>query len=173
MTDERKMDSKDNRQRLRQVLSAYGADRARWPAEDRRSLAQALDLDAEMRAFETEAREIDALLSSAPVPAAGAARRSRAVAGVLERIGEPTANNVVPLGSRKPAQPARRRGRTAEWPAATLIAASLVLGIALGQSTVWDDVASTILLGEDLSLAQLNNAVLGLQITPETFTEDL
>jgi len=55
------------RTRLEKLLAAYGADPARWPAEDRQAAAQ-LSGDSSLRASAEEARRIDRMLGRLPQP---------------------------------------------------------------------------------------------------------
>jgi hypothetical protein len=57
----------DQRERLKQVLDAYGADPQCWPAEDRAALAGLRDDPGCARLFE-EARALDRLLGTATGP---------------------------------------------------------------------------------------------------------
>jgi hypothetical protein len=110
------------RTRLREVLAAYGADPARWPAGERDRLAALAESEPELLA---EAREIDKVLARAKVPLvpAGAAAR------LLARAGQVTPQGTVIAFDR-----ARARARTPiwSWGAAAALAASFGLGIFLG-----------------------------------------
>lgn len=57
----------DRLERLRRCCDAYGAETARWPADERAALEDILDLDeaAEIRA---EAQTLDAFLNAASLP---------------------------------------------------------------------------------------------------------
>lgn len=163
-----------NAARLKDVIASYGADHSNWPAADR-NLFEAEGLaGAEVQQDLVAAREMDALLSQATAPAANTAAVTRITTYILEQPPGDVDQKVVSLAARqqRPASgPRQRLGST--WPAATLIAASLVLGVALGRSSIWDDVATGLFLGEDTAFAELSDAVLGLQFSPDTFSEDL
>jgi hypothetical protein len=110
------------RTRLREVLAAYGADPARWPAAERDRLTALVESEPELLA---EAREIDKVLARAkapPVPAGAAAR-------LLARAGQEMPHATVISFDR-----ARARARTPiwSWGAAAALAASFGLGIFLG-----------------------------------------
>lgn len=109
--------------RLAEVLAAYGADPARWPAAERAGLEALVRKEPGLLA---EAREIDRVLARAPVPQipAGAAAR------LLARVGESRpAPNVVPFD--RPARPAQKPSIWS-WGAAAALAASFACGIFLG-----------------------------------------
>jgi hypothetical protein len=113
------------RTRLAEVLAAYGADPARWPASERGGLLALVEGAPELQALLAEAREIDKVLASARVPRvpAGAAARLLAQAG---RQGSWT--TVVPFDQAR----ARPRPSIWSWGAAAALAASFGLGIFLG-----------------------------------------
>lgn len=110
------------RTRLREVLAAYGADPARWPAAERDRLTALVESEPELLA---EAREIDKVLARAkapPVPAGAAAR-------LLAR-----ARQEMPHGTVVSFDRAGAKARTPiwSWGAAAALAASFGLGIFLG-----------------------------------------
>lgn len=118
-----------NRNRLERILEAYGGDARRWPEEERESalgLLASLPGAARLRA---EARSLDLLLDAVPaqepspalraaVLAAGAAARERGRLSWSERL----TGFLVELGM----------SLTARRMAATVLAASLFCGVALG-----------------------------------------
>ena len=84
--------------RLAEVLAAYGADPARWPAAERDRL---LVLVASDPALLAEALEIDRVLARAPLPKIPAG----AVMRLMERAGrERPSPNVVPFDRARPRQ---------------------------------------------------------------------
>lgn len=109
--------------RLAEVLAAYGADPARWPAAERDRLQALVESQPELLA---EALEIDRVLAQAPAPRipAGAAARLLARAGRIE-----PAPQVIPLDRRS-----LRGGSPSiwSWGAAAALAASFAFGIFLG-----------------------------------------
>ncbi len=137
---------------LNRLLSVYGADRSRWPSDERTRIEADLAgqgaESAALRATLREARALDRLLAHAPLVSglkadALTARIMQAV--TAEVVGDPAAaNRVVPFvrGPAKPGlatnkalvmAPVRRPG-FATWSAAALLAASLVVGIFTGDS---------------------------------------
>ncbi len=107
------------RTRLREVLAAYGADPARWPAAERDRLMALVESEPELLA---EAREIDLVLARAKqpqVPASAAAR-------LLARAGQ----EKKPQGTVIPFD--RARASIWSWGAAAALAASFGLGIFIG-----------------------------------------
>ncbi len=126
------MTTVDHMQRLRAVLSAFGADMGRWPEADRAVLVPFVAQSAAARALIAEEAAFDALLSSAPheLPAA-AAERARAALFARFDAKEDAAvvspGVVVPF-ARKPVRspaPAVSRGW---WKEASVMAASLLVG---------------------------------------------
>ncbi len=108
--------------RLAEVLAAYGADPARWPAAERGRLEALARSEPKLLA---EAREIDLVLAKAAkpeIPVGSAAR-------LLARAGQARpAPNVAPFVR------ARRAGSRSiwSWGAAAALAASFACGIFLG-----------------------------------------
>lgn len=124
---------------LQRMLDIHGADRDRWPATDRLRLARVIAESEEAQRMLREAAALDRLLDLAPVvPAvreAALAERIVARAATLPRLVQ-LGNEAVPSrGSSRPFRvPAfQRLGRVA--PAASLLAAALVLGIFAGWQT--------------------------------------
>ncbi|MCB1484180.1 MAG: hypothetical protein KDJ17_04730 [Hyphomicrobiaceae bacterium] len=115
---------------LQDVLDAYGGDRTRWPAHVRLELSQLLTVSAEARQQLAEAQALDRLLDLAP-----AVPKAR-IDALAERIMAQavTSPRVVAIG-RKPAS----RPVTSHWGrlggGIAALAASLVMGIAVGQSS--------------------------------------
>ena len=169
-----------------QLLDIYGADRTRWPAEARAAAAQlvAKDEDAQRLLAETEA--LDRVLENAPVPAlaAEAALAERIVAAaqrsprMVKLSSGPTGpSDATPLqaahrggyvsGGARPGDGLRRphlSGREAF--AAGLLAASLVLGVMIGQSPLPPrilpalvDIAGLSLEGDELVQIALSDEV--------------
>ena len=108
--------------RLAEVLAAYGADPARWPAAERDRLMALVQSEPGLLA---EALEIDRVLARSPLPKipAGAAAR------LMQRAGqERPAANVIPLDRARP----KRQPSIWSWGAAAALAASFACGIFLG-----------------------------------------
>ncbi|MGE3874040.1 MAG: hypothetical protein AB7F74_13885 [Parvibaculaceae bacterium] len=113
------------RTRLAEILAAYGADPARWPAAERDRLMAYVENSPEAPALLGEAHEIDRVLARAGAPEvpAGAAARLLARAGQKK----PEAA-VIPFDRAR----ARPRPSIWSWGAAAALAASFGLGIFLG-----------------------------------------
>jgi len=122
-----------------QVLERYGSDRTRWPAPVRRDFAGLVAKDPQVKARLSEAEALDRLLDLAPEPAidtrALADRILGAAAAVAPAVQAPQAR--VAWARSRPGSAA-----VAEWPAAALLAASLVLGAVFGVSGVFDRAAA-------------------------------
>lgn len=106
-----------NNSRLSQLLMSYGADRSRWPADER------LISTPGDGAAEEEALAVDRLLALASRPDVPPGAMVR----LLQQIESRRSADVVGLGP-----PARRRRPFIRYVAALPLAASLVLGIYLG-----------------------------------------
>jgi hypothetical protein len=153
------------------LLDVYGGDRTRWPAEARAAAAQLVARDAKARRTLAEAESLDRILERAPLP-------SRAVeAALAERIvaAAQRSPRIVKIASGKSPVVSRPEGRalppqrSASWKfgllrgevrAATLLAASLMVGIFIGISNVPQSVVPALadLAGADrgaYSLAQV------------------
>jgi hypothetical protein len=133
---------------LERLLDVYGADRTRWPARERLRFASLITDEPEAQRLMAEAVALDRLLDVAP-----AARKDQEQ-GLTGRIvaaarGQqhkplrgsevaPAISNIVKLPAwvRRP-QIARAFGAS-DWPAAGLLAASLVLGVMLGSAGMLD-----------------------------------
>lgn len=166
MTDKTESARGKDNTRLRAVLEAYGADQRRWPAADREAFARH-DLEAgDIAQTATEARELDALLARATPLEAGPGMAERVAARILDKPDVIERGNVVALATRSSARP----GPVAT---AALLAASLVLGIFLGQAETLSDLAASAFLGDGTGLHELGNTVLGLQFSPDAVAEDL
>jgi hypothetical protein len=144
---------------LRQLLDVHGADRTRWPARERRRIATLPGGNLAARRLTAEAEALDRLLDLAPVTSderrlalaerivARAIHEGRPEAGALRAAEEVVAAVVaphraaevaVPLPSHRPFNAARfsTRRMAGGWPAATLLAASLLVGVLAGATGV-------------------------------------
>lgn len=144
-TQDRQLKELDGLERL---LEVYGADRTRWPARERLRFASLITDEPGAQRLMAEAAALDRLLDVAP-----AARKDQEQ-GLTGRIvaaarGQqhnplrasqvsPAVSNIIKLPAwvRRP-QIARAFGAS-EWPAAGLLAASLVLGVVLGSAGTLD-----------------------------------
>lgn len=133
---------------LERLLDVYGADRTRWPACERLQFASLIADEPEAQRLLAEAAALDRLLDVAP------AARTEQEQGLIGRIVAaarvqqhkplsasevaPAVSNIVKLPAwvRRP-QIAGAFGAS-EWPAAGLLAASLVLGVMLGSAGMLD-----------------------------------
>jgi hypothetical protein len=119
---------------LEQALERFGSDRTRWPAPVRRDFAGLLARDAGAKARLREAEALDRLLDLAPQPAID----TRALADriLAQAVAETPA--VAPPKARVAWAVFDRRPPLAQWPAAAVLAASLVLGTFVGLSGTFD-----------------------------------
>jgi len=140
-----------DREALERLLEIYGADRTRWPARERLRFASVISDDDAASHMLAEAQALDTLLdrASRPSDAAVEALKDRIMAAAMR---EPPAKVSVatrPAASIRPAASvtsiwSRRRvlpaiaPRFAEWPAAAVLAASLVVGVMLGSAGTFD-----------------------------------
>jgi hypothetical protein len=136
-----------DRQALEHLLDVCGADRTRWPARERLRFASFIAADEEAQRLVAESVALDALLDRAPRASEDRehALKDRIVAAAL-RSSEPklavVTSNDAPSAPRLPiwlraASTATMRERR-EWPAAAVLAASLVLGLMLGSAGTFD-----------------------------------
>ena len=136
-------------ERLRAVVSAYGGDQSRWPAEDRNDLLDLADTDPEAMAIVRDGQQFDQLLDAANVadvrsePERDFADRIFAAVTSEERVErnppqpERSSDNVIDFTSRRKATaedqaPDDEVVSRAGWLSAAALAASLVLGVMLG-----------------------------------------
>jgi hypothetical protein len=101
-----------SKQRALDVLDAYGADPARWPAEEAAGVAQWIAGDADVAAAGQQARSLDAALAQWPEADYSGDDIERVIAAAAVK-----------------AQPARRPWM---WAGGGLLAASLALAAVLG-----------------------------------------
>ncbi len=151
---------------LTQLIERFGADRTRWPAPERLRFAGLLASDGEARRLLREAEAFDRLLDMAPrvsaprqaaladrivakalaeprVARGGGPALSGAPAGAAHRPPEIElgAGNVTSMGEARAARrPMRPMLERSSWPAAALLAASLVLGLFAGNTGLFPDV---------------------------------
>ena len=130
---------------LQRLLDVYGADRSRWPARDRLKFAELLAESADARRILGDAGAFDRLLDMAPgaeAAAVGALAGKIAAAASAEpkragrSIEAPHAMGATRTVKRLP----ERTRQIIDWPAAALMAASLVLGVFVGTNGYFDDV---------------------------------
>lgn len=131
---------------LEQALERYGSDRTRWPAPVRRSLAAVLASDADAKRRLAEAEALDRLLDMMPEPEIDTRALSDRILAAAE--------SEVPVAAR----PSRRvawarstgnpRASDTSWPAAAMLAASLVLGAFMGLSGTFDTALQQVAVAE-------------------------
>jgi hypothetical protein len=149
------MATKDTRAKDRQALACllevYGADRTRWPARERLRFASFICEDEAARRLVAEGAALDALLDRASRASEERehALKERIVAAAM-RSGERKLAVVAGHGAGSAARlaamlpvwahrPSFTKVTTrAEWPAAALLAASLVVGVVLGSAGTFD-----------------------------------
>ena len=130
----------EDREALERLLDIYGADRTRWPARERLRFAGVISEDIAAARMLAEADALDRLLEQAPRASSAdvEALKERIMAAAL-RVKAPQLAVVAggkavagKVAAGRPAVVARfARG---EWPAAAMLAASLVLGVVLGST---------------------------------------
>ncbi len=74
-----------SRERLRELLDAYGADPARWPEHERDAARRAIDASAQARQWFDDALAADAELALPEVPAPSVALRAAILASAPGR----------------------------------------------------------------------------------------
>ncbi|MCC7253735.1 hypothetical protein [Hyphomicrobium sp.] len=120
---------------LEEVLERFGSDRTRWPAPVRRTFAGLLAQDAAAKARLREAEALDRLLDLAPEPELD----TRALADRIVAAAMAETPAVAPPKARVAwAIFDRRTAAEGQWPAAALLAASLVLGTVFGMAGTFD-----------------------------------
>jgi hypothetical protein len=135
----------EDREALERLLDIYGADRTRWPARERLRFASVVSEDKAAARLLAEATALDRLLEQAPRASVAdidalkerimaAALRSGAPQLAVVASGKPAGGNLLSVRRQSIAA---RFGR-GEWPAAALLAASLVLGVMLGSAGTFD-----------------------------------
>lgn len=124
---------------LAHLLDVYGANRARWPARERLRYSGFVAEDPDARRMIAEAYALDRVLDMAPVPQP--ANLDDLTARIMASAGayaEPARGGVVPLRPRTLPKSRTFNDSILGWPAAALLAASLVLGVFVGTSGVID-----------------------------------
>ncbi len=130
----------EDREALERLLDIYGADRTRWPARERLRFAGVISEDKTAAHMLAEADALDRLLEQAPRASSAdvEALKERIMAAAL-RAKAPqfavVAGGKAPAGKVAAGRPAVvARFARGEWPAAAMLAASLVLGVVLGST---------------------------------------
>jgi len=133
---------------LERLLDVYGADRTRWPARERLQFASLITDEPEAQRLMAEAVALDRLLDVAPTARTEQEQGliGRIVAAARVQQHKPlSASEVAPAVSNIVKLPAWVRWPqiagafgASDWPAAGLLAASLVLGVMLGSAGMLD-----------------------------------
>jgi len=180
-----KMDRQaEDREALERLLEIYGADRTRWPARERLRFASVVSEDKAAARLLAEADALDRLLELAP-RASGAdidALKERIMAAALRS--RPPQLVVVASGKSTSGADMAARGRRSafaakfgrgEWPAAAMLAASLVLGVMLGSAGAFDATVQEMAEVTGLTSAPADNSrlALGDEIEGQQPDEDL
>ena len=133
---------------LELLLEVYGADRTRWPARERLRFASLITDAPEAQRLVAEAAALDRLLDQAPTASKEReqALNERIVVAAQAQQNTPDrsstaapaiANTVrFPVWARRPQH--SRSVSVSEWPAAGLLAASLIFGVMLGSAGTLD-----------------------------------
>jgi hypothetical protein len=140
---------------LARLLDVYGAGRARWPAEARASAALLVATDPAARRLLAEAEALDRVLARAPVPGLQvevalaerivvAAQRSPRIVpppSAQRAAEEASPGEAAPRGAAHLQAPAAAHGRvlrlfSRQMGAAGVLAASLVVGVVIGSSSL-------------------------------------
>ncbi len=122
--ERRRSDSDDEnpfpitRQRLQELLDAYGADPTRWPAEERAAALALLARSAEARTFQENAAHLDRLLDLSPSVQPAPEFMQRVIAHVPQQETAETTPKKPPIFSLlRPGQRQQRQGakRHVSW----------------------------------------------------------
>ncbi len=165
--------------RLTHVLEAYGSDRDRWPETERPALEALIEEDPTAKMLLAEFKALDALLDRAetfapPVDLADRIVQFAEASGSAAQ--EKPETNVV---SFPPLLQQKRQVTTEEsrpfrlWPAAGIMAASLLIGVYIGMN---DLAGSSLLTVTGTQVADLDsglNSELDTFFIEESFTESL
>lgn len=134
-----------------EVLETFGSDRTRWPAPVRRDYAGLLATNADAQARLREAEALDRLLDLAPPPEIDTSALASRILAAAAAEGRAAAASPATSPAANPTTPRtrsifeRRSGNRSDdqWPAAALLAASLVLGALFGFSGMVPQQADT------------------------------
>ncbi len=123
---------------LRALLDVHGADERRWP-EHMRRLARACGALADRDIIEAQA--LERVLSAAPSATAGADLRERVLAAARQKHNAPQRSlsaggrsGRLPVSAARAVRYTPARARSGFLPAASLLAASLFIGVLIGAS---------------------------------------
>lgn len=165
----------EDRAALARLLDIHGADRTRWPARERLKFAGVVSEDEAAATLLAEAEALDRLLDRAPrVGEAKIDALKERIVAVALRSDRPQLK-AISGGKSEPAKgwlgevrrPQWVPARFHEWPAAAVLAASLVLGVMLGSAGTFDTTMQQVAsvagysTTEDGTSVALNDEVLG------------
>jgi hypothetical protein len=168
---------------LERLLDVYGADRTRWPVEARANAGHLVARDGAARRLLAEAEALDRVLERAPLPSlvseaalaeriVAAARRTPRMVRILERPASPTASsrgsNIIRWPLAKPGW--RPLAGSAFGGAASLLAASLALGVFIGLTSLPQRVVPAL---QDMTSSVLGNSGGGYTLAQADLEEDL
>jgi hypothetical protein len=154
--------------RLEAALDTYGADRTRWPAPLRHALSGLIAGNGEAQKLLAEAELFDRLLDQAPQydPARIGKLRER-IAAAAERQPRLVATTQTDANAARPVL-RRRQGIVA-----TALAASLVLGLFAGQTSVINSTADLILGNDNAASATSMRQIARTDDADSLLDEDL
>ena len=133
---------------LERTLEAFGANPARWPVDARAELQNFITGNVQAQAKMAEAQSLDRVLGFAPVLSAGKnAKLADRIVVAAQR--QPRAVSSQTLAVRTPSVRFANRAMVA-----VALAASLVLGVMVGQNTSIGALADAIVNGETASSSQ-------------------
>lgn len=152
--------------KLEATLDTYGADRTRWPAPVRHALSGLIAGNTEAQKLLKDAEAFDRLLDKAPRYDAARLNRLR------ERIAAAAVRQPRLIATRPKTMmsPVLRRHTGL---VATALAASLVLGIFAGQSSIISRTADTILNGDGVGYASSGRQMAQTDEAGSLLSEDL
>lgn len=139
-------------ERFDEVLAIYGADPARWPADERAALTALARSDSSAARLFEEATALDRLMAFAPGGEAGDELRQRIVAAAV-KDGSREARVVPMIAAKAKPRGGLGAGAGATWPTVAM-AASFALGLYLGIAGLGIGT-----VGTALDLAALNGVV--------------
>ncbi len=138
------------------LLDVFGGDRTRWPLGVRASAAALLASDSVARQLLAEAVALDAVLAEGDCDGQADTARLNALASRIMTAAAATPRmamvNAAPVSVRNVELIANRSSRDSLWRAATMLAASLVLGVFVGQSQLGADALPKLAAAAGLSL---------------------
>jgi hypothetical protein len=162
------------------LLEVYGGDRSRWPVAARASAGQLVARTAAAQRLLAEAECLDRVLARAPLPTlareaalaerilASARRSPRMVPAIADAAPPPTrtAGGLAPNGA-LPTQPQWLTSKTAFGSAAGALAASLMLGLLIGLSSLSQSILPAVEQMTGFTLSTTSSAVAQVDLLDE------